>query len=140
MVEDIVQFDLQEAPRSQRTTHAHVGSEAVTFHTHRPEAGEGKDKGITVGLETLRSIADQLYWKRLGLVEAKEQTTTTNVKRAECKIGSVVLEGDGFQEVVSAPSIALIVAILQARREAERRKAMMTHQSRISKHLGGTYP
>jgi hypothetical protein len=140
MVEDIVLFDLREAPREQRVTHAHVGSDAVTFHTHRPEAGEGQDRGITLGLETIRSITGLLYWKKPAVVEAKDQTPGANLMRADCQIGYVVLEGDGLREVVSTPSLSLIVAVLQARREAERRTAMMTHTRRVSKHLGGTYP
>jgi hypothetical protein len=140
MADDLVPFDLREAPRAQRITHAHVGDGAVTFHTHPVGQEEEQDPGITLDLETLRAIAGQFYWKRPGVVEVKGQAAGTIPRRADCQIGYVVLEGDGFREVVSAPSIALIVAVLQGRREAERRKAMMTHQTRVSKHLGGTYP
>lgn len=108
---------------NQRVNHIHLEDDEVRLHWHPPEREE--DSGIRLPMEAFKKALDLMYWKK-----GEELEGGGDVSKLDVKVGVITFEHPGGREVVSTDSLWSVVAALQARKDAERRRAMGSHNSR----------
>lgn len=125
MMEEVIALGpLAKDPR-QATNHVHVTSERVVLHDHPPDAE--RSGGIEIPIGLFRQIWSLVYWKKPGIIEAKDEGG--NLRRAEVGIGAVTLDHGGGKEIISTNAVWEVVAIIQKWEDAARRARMESHNA-----------